>query len=512
MVKKHIEKYSFRDIIKDSYFHLLGIFILLIFLLKVGVLGKYSFNFAYLAIILGFFGITLYTSKEKIKIPKYFLYIALAIILLLRLIPFFSTLVPLGYDPGLYKYSFEQPFAQDWTAQANPLLFSLVFYVLNLILGSWFILTIFLALLSTLVGWLIYYVISKKFNSEVGVMAILIYMVSIASFQAFWWNYLKNICGICLLLISYLYFQDNKRINWKLILIGGLIAGFHRPAFLIFGLSYFIYVLLDIKKFKSKEFRNSVINGMLIVILGLLFNIDRIFTFLLPGVLMTAKSVLEGSGGSGTFFSLKDYFYYTIPFIPFAITGFIKYFKKNIPIALGGLITSCIVLFGLFFHNRFIIYLDIFVVIYSALGFYSLIQNKEKYGKILFYSFIALFLVLIVIHSFNSKALISDEEFAKIKTFDYILPSDAVVMSISSSYSPWLKGYVHREVIAPGLFDNNPWDKSEWETFWNDEALRVEMLNELNISSLYIYQGDRMVKYKWNGNYSEVIDGLYLFD
>jgi hypothetical protein len=335
-------------------------------------------------------------------------------------------------------------------------------------------------------------------------------MVSIAQFQTFWWNYVKNICGLGLLLVSYLYFEDNKRINWKLILIGGLIAGFHRPAFLIFGLSYFIYVMLDVKKFKSLKFRNAVINGILIIVLALVFNIDRIFTYLLPGVLMTANSIVS-SGGGGTFFNLMDHFYYSIPFIPFAITGFLKFWKKNIPLALGALISSLIVFLNLVFYNRFIIYWDIFVIIYAALGFYYLMKNKKIYGQLIFYGFILLFLVLISIHAFNAKPLISETEFNTIKSFDSILPLDAVVMSTSSSYSPWIKGYVHREVIAPGLFTNNPWDRSEWQDFWSDDILRFNMLSELN-KTIYIYQGKRQIQLNWSEHYVEVADDLYLFE
>jgi len=484
---------NIREVVYNSYFHLLVIFIISIFLYKVGIIQSYQIHFIYFALILGVFGLALFKGKGKIKIPVILLYVALVLIIVLRIIPFIGNSVPLGYDPGLYKHSFENPFSQDWGTHVMPLLFSLVFYVLNLILGSQFLLTFGLVILSSLVGYIIYYVLSKKFNKNVGVIAILIYLVSIAQFQTFWWNYIKNICGIGLLVLSYLYFDDNKKINWKLILIGGMIAGFHRPAFLIFGLSYLIYVVLDIKNFKSLKFRNAVVNGILIIVLALLFNIDRVFTYLLPGVLMTAKSVLSVAGG-GTFFNLMDYFYYSIPFIPFVITGFLKFWKKNIPLALGALISSLIVLLNLVFYNRFIIYWDIFVIIYAALGFYYLIKNKKIYGQIIFYGFILLFLVLIILHSFNSKPLISQSEFNEIQDYDSILPENLLVIVTDSAYSPWIKGYVHRDVIAPGLFSNNPWSKSEWQDFWSNDSARIEMLQNANFSAydhVYLHQGNR---------------------
>lgn len=484
---------NIREIVYNSYFHLLVVFIISIFLYKINIIKSYQIQFVYFALILGVFGLALFKSKKKIKIPVVLLYVALILIIVLRIIPFFGNSVPLGYDPGLYKNIFENPVSNDWSLAAVPLLFSLVFYVLNLVFGSQFLLTFGIVILSSLVGYIIYYVLSKKFNKNVGIIAILIYLVSIAQFQTFWWNYIKNICGLGLLILSYLYFEDNKRINWKLILVGGLIAGVHRPAFLIFGLSYFIYVLLDIKNFNKLSFRNSVINGLLIIVLALLFNIDRIGSYLLSGVIMTANSVVSGGGG-GTFFNLAAYFYYAIPFIPFAITGFVKFFKKNVPLALGALVSSLIVLLNLVFYNRFIIYWDIFVIIYAALGFYYLMKNKKLYGQIIFYGFILLFFVLIMIHSLNAKPLISESEFEEIKSYDSILPANSLVIVTNSAYSPWIKGYVHRDIIAPGLFSNNPWNYSEWLQFWSNNSARLNMLHSANFSAykhVYLHQGNR---------------------
>ncbi len=206
--------------------------------------------------------------------------------------------------------------------------------------------------------------------------------------------------------------------------------------------------------------------------------------------------MIEFSGGAGTFFDVKDYFYFSLPFIPFAITGLVHYWKKNKLLLIALVITALMVLFGLFFHNRFIIYLDIFIIIYAALGFYVLIQNRRIYGKLIVYGFIGLFLVLIFIHSLNSKPLISEEEFFEIKKINHLVEDHALVMVTHSAYSPWFKGWVHRSIIAPGMFDENLMGEVEWIEFWQD-VNRGKYIG-LYEKPLYIYVGEKQPQYEFN--------------
>ena len=467
-----------KEIIQGSFFHLLVIFTILVVLLKFKFVNEFVFNFVLLALVLGLFGFSLKKGK-KVEVPVWLFYIAIGFSLFVRIIPYLWNKVPLGYDPGFYKYLFENPFSGEWIKQGYPLLFSIVMNILERVFGSWFLLIPFFVILSTLTIVVLFFVVRKLFGKNVAVISSLLFMISIAQFQTFWWNYYKNVIGIMLLLISFLYFDE--KFNWKLVLIGGLIAGFHRPAFFIFGLTYLVYVFSG----KRKNYIFGITNGLMIIILAVLFNIDRVFTYLVPGLIYSVKGIVELGGGAGTFFDVGTYFYYSIALVPFAIIGFIHNFKRNKQLSIAFIITTLVVLLGLFFHNRFIIYLDIFVIIYAALGFYSLIQNKELYGKIITFGFIILFGYFMLVHAFDSKPLISSEEFEEIKGISV----DGSILVTDGSYSPWLKGYTDNLIIAPGLFEENKMDLNEWRLFWSGENQET-FLNRYS-QPLYVHVGER---------------------
>ncbi len=275
------QMFNLREIIRNSYFHLLILFILAVFLLKISFLQISSLNFVWFAVILGLFGWSLNKKKKPVDISFWLLFLAFFVVVFIRIIPYIGNSVPLGYDPGLYKFVFEHPFGEQWTLKMYPMFFSLVMGGLNLIFGSWFLLVPFFIFLSSLICLILYYVVKRLFNQSIGILAALIFMVSITQFQTFWWCYYKNVLGIILLLFSFLYLdKGGQGFKWKLILIGGLIGGIHRPALFIFGLTFVIYALFQIKK--KDYFKNYILNGVAILILVLLFNFDRIGVFLLP--------------------------------------------------------------------------------------------------------------------------------------------------------------------------------------------------------------------------------------
>lgn len=485
---------NLRNVISDSYFYLLSVFVLVVFLVQLKIIPEFFLNYTLLGIIIGFFGIALY-SKEKVQISHYLLFGALILVLVTRIIPYFSEAVPLGYDPGLYKYLFENPFAAEWLKGMYPLLYSIIMFVLNFLLGEIVTIYILPVILSLLICYVLYYVVKKLFSKEAGLIAAVLFAVSITQFQAYWFAYYKNMIGIMLLLISLLLISDKKRFNLSLILIGGIIAGIHRPAFFLFGLTYLISFLIDLKGIKSKQFWSCILNGSSIILLAIIFNFDRIKEYLFSGLIAVGDSVANLSGGSGTFFGIESYVLFTLPFIPFAITGFLKYFKKHRELTIASLIVLIMVIFQLFFHNRFIIYLDIFVIMFASLGFIELMKSKKIFGYILLSVFVLISILLILSHASNSNALISQQEFNEIKSFNEILPENATILVTDKYYSPWLKGYVYRTVYAPGLFEDINMNRDDWLNFWTG-VKREEYLNDFN-KPLYIHVGERQKQYSF---------------
>jgi len=132
-----------------------------------------------------------------------------------------------------------------------------------------------------------------------------------------------------------------------------------------------------------------------------------------------------------------------------------------------------IVYFQFFFFNRYIIFLDIALIILSALGSYKIIQEKNLYGVILVAILLVSGLILAFNVSLNTKSLISQGVFDSISKIN--VDENAYIISISSKYSPYLQGYAgenlnkNYRIIAPGLLDYDLFATRErWNVFWQD--------------------------------------------
>jgi hypothetical protein len=86
--------------------------------------------------------------------------------------------------------------------------------------------------------------------------------------------------------------------------------------------------------------------------------------------------------------------------------------------------------------------------------------------------------------------LISREDFAGIVAAAE-LPKEYHLMTVSSQYAPWLYGYTNHDIIAPGMFEANKWNKEEWKKFWStiEEAGRHTLLSQYGGPHLYLYIG-----------------------
>jgi hypothetical protein len=505
MKRKRIIKETI-PILNNSFYQLLIVYLVYNFAITFNLIRPLT-KIDFFGIILGIMGCFIIFKEKKLDLkPKLVLPIAFILIIFTRIVWYFFTSVPLGYDPGWYKAVFDFGFSEEWFKSVFPMLFSFVGFVLAKFIGSSFLVKWGAVVLSILLGYVLYFVISKKFNQNIAIISVLLYTVSYAMYSTFWYNYIKNLLGMIFLLLAFHYFDSYK--TWSkrrfiFILVCGAIGGIHRPATLIFGVVYSLYLLWEFyEKRDFLRFRNRVYDGVLILGLMFLFNFDRIPEFILGPMLGFGSTVVSGTAGGGTFFSLADYWKYSFSYIPFAIIGLWRYYKNKL-FSLSLLFCTVIVVFELFFFNRFIIYLDFFILIFAACGFYVLISGNKRIGSIVFILFLGLSGYVMATNIYDNGPLITDDEFEYINNLK--LEDDVILIVTASQYSTWLKGYYYGEIIAPGLFDNNPWNKDEWNFFWFNVDKRVEMLldfkeksNITNNSSIYIHQGDRQIKYNWN--------------
>jgi hypothetical protein len=486
-----------KNIIKNSFYQLFAVYALLVLLLSLNLFWKYTLHFEIFAVILAVLGITtLSMAKEKeIRMNKKLHYalfgLALILILVFRFIPYMDQSIPLGYDAGIYKYGIEQFKAQglgveNWVKGAITPGFLYLTYFLSSIFLVKSLLTDLFILVCLILGVSIYFFAKEYFNKETALIALLLYAVSIIQFKVFTFMYYKNILALIALLWALYFLRKDKRI-W-FIVFGALIGLFHRPTFFIFGLAYIFFSIKGYKKW-----RIHLVNGLAILALTAIGYIGFFEQAIFPLINPVLNSFIETGTAPGTFISFFQYQFSTLTYLPFAILGFFALAKnkKFNMLFFWALVTALIVYFQFFFFNRFIIHLDLALIVLAASGFYAIIQNKKKFG-------VVLLVVLLFSAGFvtfnearNTTQGITQEQLVLIGELNNV-EAGAYVMSVSSEYSPYVLGWGGRRTIAPGLFEENKWDEAGWQKFWitKDKRETIELMS-IYEKPLYLFVGDK---------------------
>jgi len=463
--------------------------------------------FAFFIGWLYFFG----EEGKGLKLSRWLIIIPLIIILLIRVVPFFFSEAPLGYDTGIYKkniedFSFALPELPQvpegaWLEKESGGLYlstnllSLIGLSSNQILYGYYI------LLSLLLGIAIYVLVKKFFNENAAICSLFVFALSLTQFQTYWMMYYKNIAGLFLMLMAF-YLLRQK--SWLVIPVAGFLGGLHLPTFLIFGLAMLVHFIFNPIRWRTssngvnQDRKYHLISGIgaLVIAFSLYFyNPQAIFQFLSLNLGEIAETFGPGRGG-GTFVNFDLYLQVITFYLPFAILGLIYLIKKKQfnYLFFYFIFNFAIVYFKFFFYNRFIIHLDIIVIILAGISFSYILKRflPTLTGK----TAICILLIGAAYISgtvvLNKKPLIKSEELAEIKSLSVFAKENEYVMATDSFYSPWVYGYSERKTIAPGLFEHNKWNKEKWAAFWfsPDLGLRHFLLDEYE-KPIYLFVGDR---------------------
>lgn len=482
-----------RDVVRASFYQLLIIYTILVFLASLGIISKYTLHFEFFALILAILGAVSLESKGEIKIPSVLIILAFAVILASRLLPYMNNTVPLGYDPGIYKYVMES-YLQNlpaipkenidlWVRSGfEPGLFIITDLLYLIGFDTQTILTLVFIFFELLLGTGIFVAANRFFGRNAGILSLLIFSISIVQFKVFWYMYYKNVVAIFVMLLALYFFKSGKHLPF--ILTAAFVGALHRPTFLIFGLIYLAYIAAH-----RKERIKNTLSGVAVLALALTFYIPNIKEAIIDNI----EPIITANIGAGTFVSFSTYQFSSLPYLPFAVLGFFMLVRKrdmNL-FLLWFMVTLIIVYFKLIFYNRFIIHLDIAMIVLASVGFHELIKSSKKVGSVVLLILVLSSLLVTNQYANEAKPLISEDELEIIEQFNNV-EMNAYIMATSSYYSPWILGYSGRKTIAPGLFDYNKWNISEWKTFWEtgDKEKAAEMLSIYD-RPLYIYLGER---------------------
>ena len=228
-----------------------------------------------------------------------------------------------------------------------------------------------------------------------------------------------------------------------------------------------------------------------------------------PLIVATAFSFVPKQLG-GTLFTPSGSYYdwwtallLSLPYLPFAVIGLLRS-RKNMrltPVAGGLAITLVIIVFGLFLSRRFIIFADLFVILFAGYGVTVVLGKLKKRIRIpAILLYIAFLIVFIAIYVYRTgvPAILNDElaEIARLRETEV----NAYILVPDREYMPLVYGWSQRNPIAPqyGQYDIY-WTVSEWNQFCSSGEPDVELnLLQKLPQPLYIYMGDRSPRYEFD--------------
>lgn len=502
-----------RRILYSSFFQLTSIYALLVAAMYFGFISRYALHFQIFALIIAVIGAVVISYEKDLIISKkiHMLLFLLAILVLitLRVIPYIGNDIPLGYDAGIYKYAIEHGLEKNdrWIVTGPTMEpgFLYVMEVFKLFFSADFIIKgIFIASI-VLLGVALYYCAGVYFGKTAAIIALLFYSVSVTQFLTFTLMYFRNILGLSLMLFSITFLKkyessNEKKYLYLFILFAALLGAIHRPTFYIFGLSYIFYAL--IKPFNGKycdikELGLYVLYGLVILALALSFYIGRFWPAITTIIKPVANSFLEAGESPGTFISFTQYQFLSLAYLAFAALGLFFTLKKGKLsfLVIWAIVNAIIVYLQFFFFNRFIIHLDLVLIMFAGLGFSLIIQEKKWLGVGILAILCISSAYMVTQESLRTKPqFITPGDISLIKELGAVTEPNATIMAFSKEYSPWILAYSNRTVIAPGLFDENKWNLSEWNTFWynSTEENTIKLMEKYDTTRpIYLYTGTK---------------------
>lgn len=410
-----------------------------------------------------------------------------------RLFPYFFSLVPTGYDAGLYLYLFKHaPEIPNWLAGSY---YSILFFIFTPVvkaLNDPSILLIPLQILSAVfLFFSLDWSIKTLMNKNQRLFTLFLFTCSAIQYRVYWFFYVKNIVALGFLLLM-LGFIQRKKLVWAT--VAALLVGlFHLATFLMAAL---IIVYLLIFQTKKKE-------SLLILIVSTL----GVIIFNLPVISISVGNYIKPiffdnrinnlfsatTNWGGTFYDLKISIFFILIYLVLPVYFFYKNRKEfkvfRQSAFFPGLIVSAFVVLGqFFFYRRFIPVFDLFVIIAAG---YSYSQIKSM--KFFYFTVVLLFSFFFILKT--SPALKSVREINEIQTV--VLPAESYILSTSKEDTAWLMGYTDNSVIAWDFGpESSRLSKNQWQEFYktSDQINYINILEKLP-KPLCVYINN---KYKWN--------------
>ncbi|PIY70206.1 hypothetical protein COY89_02580 [Candidatus Roizmanbacteria bacterium CG_4_10_14_0_8_um_filter_36_36] len=429
-------------------------------------------------------------QNPKFKIQtnfKFQIFLVFLFFLVIRLFPYINNSVPTGYDAGLYLLNFKTfPNIPDWVRLGfAPGLYAAVYLMIKLGVSPESTLIPLSIFSQIFLFFSLYFVVKKLFGEKTALATSFIFTVSAIQFRTFWYFYVNNTFGLAFLLLSIYFFT--KKSLFPACLLAILTGLFHLPTFLI------LFLIIVVETVFNTHDRWFYLKSLfLILAVSGLYYLPVFRQTLQPffrplwrstlAVRLATKTLAPSYGGA--FYSLKISFLLVAFYLPLALFGLIKKKANKRLFIIGLIITALIVLTKFSFYQRFMIPLDIFLILLAGIGLKDLDFLK-------FY----LFLLLIFIIGFiikTSSPLINKSLLTEIKIFGKN-HQQGFILATAREDPSWLMGYTDLSVISQGFgSEDRYWKNDQWQKFYSSSSgeRKIELLKKLP-QPLYIFINDR---------------------
>ena len=419
--------------------------------------------------------------------------IFLFLIVLKFLLPLVMYDLPLGYDPGIYRYLFVRhadgfpPFVlgqMDAWAHSHPL---------GLFIFSTALLRAGLPV-DWLVGWIwnvmaivvictLAYVTSKREGKTVGVCVLLAGALSAPYYDGFSAMYWKAYLALLFMVLAF-HLIDKK--SWWAVIPATHTRATHNQTGLLFALVIGTWwLLLGLEYRKHPQWQKATLVGAVFLVISALVYLpvwqEAVWTHVETLLTLRGDNVPAGAFPPRIF-----YLQMNCLLLLAGVFGFLHTLHRDrsvTPWSIAVLWSAAFVIFKLFFYRRFFLHLDFFLLPFAA---YGLIVAWNRFKNVFWRALLIGLIVGQAYLSYDSFMLrkpdIDVEMFNAVKSIESVeLPDDAFVLTLENKSTTWLRGWLpNHRVAGPGLFSLS-WPYEDWiALFYGSNDQRKILLGKLD--------------------------------
>lgn len=432
---------------------------------------------------------------------KWLWWCGFVLLVAMRIYPFFLSSAPLGYDTGIYLQAFEvsRDALPDYVSQlflGIPLLTNVLFLFG---FSSFHLISGFYVFFSVFLGLMIHVLATSIWGERKALGVFLLFVVSLTQWQAFSFMLYKNIIGLSLLILAFLLVYRRSLLVLPVVFFLALLQP---PDFFLWSLSMVVYFLWSVWKIEERRFLVSLFLFGVFGGVVLLFFDGRVWEsgFLLLKDYLSGAEGLQPSMRNGIFIPLEQYLSTSLWYLGFAGIAVANSWRASgVRVLLCfTAVALCWVLSRALFYERFLIELDLMLIVFAGSLAVPLFDAlwKSISGKLTVFVFSLSLLANLFFGVFLYKPWMSDTELVQIRGLCSSVPTGAYVMVIDSVYGPWVSAFSCHDTIIPGMGDFNRWNYDEWKLFWAHQDLKRirELMQRYADREVYVYVGERQVQ------------------